>query len=108
MGYRDVGEPIDVTFVVRDPEARWVKDSLPVPAEHEPCEGGLRFAASTAALTVLARFIAGLGEAAQAESPELIEAVTELAKGTREAHGAALPIRSVVSIRSRISSADTA
>ncbi len=107
-GFRDAGEPVDLVFFVRDPEARWVKDSLPVPADAEPCDGGLRFRARTAALTPLARFLVGLGDAVRAESDELVEAVTDLAKGALKAHGASLPIRSVVAIRSTVSSLDTA
>lgn len=97
-GFRDPMEPVPVAFVVREPELRWVADSLPLRMEVEPVVDGLRFTATTAGITTLARFVVGLGAAARAETPELAQAVRELAQGSLIAHGP--NIRSVTTNRS--------
>ncbi|MEM9692798.1 MAG: WYL domain-containing protein [Myxococcota bacterium] len=95
----DPASPIRVAFTVSDPEARWVKDTLPIPMKLEPePDGGIRATAETAGIQALARFLVGLGEAARAETPELIRAVHHLAQGALAAHSPS--IRSVTSIRS--------
>jgi predicted DNA-binding transcriptional regulator YafY len=101
-GYREPGAPVIVAFTVRDPESRWVRDSLPLPMTVAPCSGGLRFSGETAGVLALARFVVGLGEAARAETPELAEAVHELAHGALAANSPT--IRSVAPIRSSGSS----
>ncbi|MEM6790928.1 MAG: WYL domain-containing protein [Myxococcota bacterium] len=98
QGFHTDDEPVAVTFVVRNPEARWVRDNLPVPLEVEPHPDGLRFAGSVRPLLMLARYVVGLGDAARCETPELSRAVRRLARG---ALAASRPgIRSVTSIRS--------
>jgi predicted DNA-binding transcriptional regulator YafY len=103
-GYRDPTEPVHVAFVVRDPEARWVRDTLPVAMTIEPMPTGVRLSTRTAGVLSLARFVVGLGDAARAESPELLAAVHDLAAGSLASHGPA--IRSVTPIRSTGSSRD--
>jgi len=72
-----------LTFVVRDPDARWVLTNLPPPMKGEevPGLGGIRVTVETSALRQVARFVVGLGAAAKAETPALAEAVRELAQG---------------------------
>lgn len=103
-GYRDPIEPVRVAFVVREPELRWVVDTLPIAMAVEPVGEGVRLSASTSGVLALARFVVGLGPAARAETPELLAAVHELAQGALAANGP--PIRSVVPIRSTGSSSD--
>lgn len=82
-GYRGAGPALRVEFVVREPEATWVSRTLPDPrivASPEP-GGGTRFSVHTTAVEQLARFVVGLGAAAQADTPELAERVAELARG---------------------------
>jgi predicted DNA-binding transcriptional regulator YafY len=81
-GWTENVAPRDVTFVVYGEDARWVPGNLPSPEmKVATCEGGIRVRATTSALTVIARFVVGLGGAAMVESPELAERVEELARG---------------------------
>ena len=80
-------------FVVREPEAGWVKLNLPGPMACEDTGRGVRVSAETSAPLRLARFVVGLGAAARAETPELAALVRELAEGAL-AKG-----RTVVSVR---------
>jgi hypothetical protein len=73
-------------FFVRDPEARWVRNNLLDPMHSEPAPGGIRVSCQTAATLRLARFVIGLGAAARAETPALVELVLALAKGALTAH----------------------
>jgi proteasome accessory factor C len=83
-GYRDPIAPVRVAFTVDRPECNWVKDSLPLPMTTEPVPGGLRFSSTTSGVVALARFVVGLGDAARAETPELLAAVHRLAHGALE------------------------
>ncbi len=110
-GYRDPDHPVRVSFTVRDPEARWVQDTLPLEMTCEPIPSGIRLSGETAGVLALARFVVGLGAAACAETPELLRAVTDLAAGALAQGGPpATPrtpgpsIRSVAPIRSTDSS----
>jgi predicted DNA-binding transcriptional regulator YafY len=80
-GYREVRAPIECAFFVRQPEAAWVARNLPEPMSGESVDGGVRVTVSTTALTVVARFVVALGEAAHCETPELAAAVVDLANG---------------------------
>ena len=80
-GYRDDGPIVRCAFFVRDPEASWVEKNLPDDnIEHEPARGGTRFFVETAGVVVLARYVAGLGEVARPETPELAEEVATIAR----------------------------
>lgn len=81
-GYHDVGPAVRCTFFVRDPEAAWVEKNLPderIEQEHVR-EGGIRFSIETTGVTALARFVAGLGEVARPETPELAAEVRTIAR----------------------------
>ena len=97
-GYLDPIEPVLVAFTVREPELRWVADTTPIPMHAEPTPDGLRLSATTSGVRALARFVVGLGEAARAETPELLAAVHRLAQGALAANSP--PIRSATAIRS--------
>lgn len=80
-GYRDDGPVVRCAFFVRDPEAAWVEKNLPDDTvQHEAARGGTRFFVDTAAVVVLARYVAGLGEVARPETPELAEEVAAIAR----------------------------
>lgn len=80
-GFRDVGPVVDCAFFVRDPEASWVAKNLPDPnISHSVVSGGARFRVQTAGVVVLARFVAGLGEVAKPETPELAQEVAAIAR----------------------------
>jgi predicted DNA-binding transcriptional regulator YafY len=80
-GFHSSEEAVPCSFVVREPESRWVERNLPSGVRSEPIEGGIRATTSTAGLAPLARFVVGLGSAATCESPELAALVRELAEG---------------------------
>jgi predicted DNA-binding transcriptional regulator YafY len=81
-GFRQEGPVVSCSFVVRDPESAWVARNLPDDRiQNEAIGGGMRFRIDTSALTMLARFVVGLGDAARPESAELAEAVANLARG---------------------------
>ncbi len=75
------GDAIACSFFVRVPEHRWVERNLPCPMTPEDTRGGRRFTTTTAGVLRLARFVVGLGDAAQAETPELALLVAALARG---------------------------
>jgi predicted DNA-binding transcriptional regulator YafY len=80
-GFRDVGPSVECIFFVRHPEAAWVAKNLPDRAiEHKADEHGIRFRVETAGVSVLARFVVGLGEVAWPESPELTKEVESIAR----------------------------
>ena len=81
-GFHASGAPATLTFTVREPDARWVKVNLlaPMDAEELP-RGGIRVTVRTSALKQVARYVVGLGDAARAETPALVEAVSALARG---------------------------
>lgn len=81
-GFHQGSPPVRCVFVVREQEWRWVERNLPVrPSELEPVPGGQRVTIETAGVLPLARFVAGLGAAARAESAELRLLVEEIARG---------------------------
>jgi predicted DNA-binding transcriptional regulator YafY len=63
------GGPVQCSFLVREPECRWVENNLPAsmtPMTPEKVPGGLRFTTTTAGVLRLARFVVGLGGAVRA------------------------------------------
>lgn len=86
-GYYDSDAPSERhTFVVREPEARWVAKNLLEGMTQEPTKDGLRVTIETTALVRLARYVVGLGAAARAETESLRRAVAELASGALAAN----------------------
>jgi predicted DNA-binding transcriptional regulator YafY len=97
------GGPVQCSFFVREPECHWVEHNLPASMTTmtpERVPGGRRFTTTTAGVLRLARFVVGLGGAARAETPELIELVHDLAQGALEALAAANLQASTASDRS--------
>jgi predicted DNA-binding transcriptional regulator YafY len=80
-GFNEGGAPVPVSFRVRNPEARWVRNNLLEGVTTEELEDGVRIIAHTAAIGRLARFVTSLGAAAIAETPALAEEVAVLARG---------------------------
>jgi len=81
-GFRDeASKPQTLTFFVREPESRWVARNLPAGMKYEDAGGGIRVTAHTAAISVVARYVTQLGEAATPETPVLAEKVAEIASG---------------------------
>jgi len=74
-------ERVRVAFFVREPDARWVAQNLPDGLSGVTEDGGLYVEADTAGLLPVARFVVGLGAAAECRSPELARLVAELAEG---------------------------
>ena len=83
-GYKGSGGPIVCSFFVRDPEARWVANNLLDGMRVEALHDGIRVSLEKSAVIRLARFVVGLGAAAQPENPELAKVVVELARGALE------------------------
>ena len=84
-GFHEERAPVACAFFVRDPEAAWVAKNLPDDRiEREAAKGGARFTVSTNAVTVLARYVAGLGGVARAETPELKAEVAAIARASLE------------------------
>jgi predicted DNA-binding transcriptional regulator YafY len=73
--------PSRVEIFVREPEARWVAGNLPDGLTGTSVEGGFVIEAESAGLLPIARFVVGLGEAAEVRTPELRALVRELAEG---------------------------
>jgi len=81
-GFRQDGPAVACSFVVRSEESAWVSRNLPDDRiVQEPAPDGMRFRIETSAVSVLARFVAGLGDAARPETPELARAVAAIARG---------------------------
>lgn len=80
-GFHGGVDVIDVSFVVRAPESRWVAGNLPAPLAAEACGDGVRVTGRTSALVAVARFCVGLGAAVRVESAELGAVVRGLAEG---------------------------
>ncbi len=80
-GFHEGGTPRSFSFVVRNPEARWVKNNLLPGMRAETFAGGERITLETTALGRLARFVVALGAAATPETPALAKAVVDLARG---------------------------
>lgn len=80
-GFHDEGPPVHVSFVVRNPDARWVKKNLPDGMQAEPIPDGIRVTTHTAALRRVAQYVVGLGAGATPESDVLAKEVATLARG---------------------------
>lgn len=78
------GEAVRCSFLVREPESRWVERNLPGSMSVDVVPGALRFTTTTAGVLRLARYVVGLGAAARVETPELALLVAELAHGALE------------------------
>lgn len=78
------------TFLVREPEARWVAKNLldGMKAETDR-KGGIRVSAVTTAVNRLARYVVGLGDAAHAETKALRDEVLRIARAATIANQAA-------------------
>jgi len=86
-GYRGEGEAVECAFVVREPEARWVRLNLLPGMSIDPDDevtAGVRIRCSTPGVLRVARFVVGLGGAARVETPELAACATDIAKGALE------------------------
>lgn len=81
-GFNAGGAAAELSFVVREPEARWVATNLPTTMRVEPLPSGrIRVTVETNAILQVARYVVGLGAAASAETPALAEAIEVLARG---------------------------
>ncbi|MEQ9496828.1 MAG: WYL domain-containing protein [Deltaproteobacteria bacterium] len=80
-GFHDGSEPTEVAFFVRAPEANWVGSNLPPPLVATRVEGGILVEGRVAGLFGVARFVVGLGEAAEVRTPALAELVADIAAG---------------------------
>ncbi len=83
-GFHGEGAAQRLAFVVRNPDARWVKNNLLVGMSAETEGDGIRVTVHTAALSRVAQFVVGLGAAATPETPALASAVAVLARGALE------------------------
>lgn len=79
-GYRG-DQRLRIAFFVRGPDARWVAMNLPDGLSGTTEDGGLLVEAETTGLLPIARFVVGLGGAAECRTPELAKLVQELANG---------------------------
>jgi predicted DNA-binding transcriptional regulator YafY len=80
-GFNAGGAAAELSFVVREPESRWVQNNLLPTMKVEPLTGRIRITVETNAILQVARYVVGLGAAATAETPALAEAVEVLARG---------------------------
>lgn len=86
-GFHADTEPVFCSFFARHPDAGWVARNLPDgDFKTTPSPTGIRFETTTSGLEQLARFVAGLGRRARAETPELRQRVLEIARGTIGVH----------------------
>lgn len=79
------GTPVVCSFLVQEPESRWVERNLLSGMTAEPVPGGIRVVTTTGGVLRLARYVVGLGGVSRIETPELRAAVRELARGALEA-----------------------
>jgi WYL domain len=80
-GFHGDGPVVRCSFFVRAAEAVWGSRNLPEGnITQEDVDGGVRFIVETTAVTVVARFVAGLGGAARPETPQLAELVAAIAR----------------------------
>jgi len=75
------GDETRVVFFIHSPEARWAAKMLPEGLEGVDVDGGFLVDCTTNGLLPVARFVVGLGKAAECRSPELRRAVEQLARG---------------------------
>lgn len=80
-GFHDGTTPSEVVFRVREPDARWVEQNLIPPMRAERIDGGIRVRVRASSLLRVARFVVGLGSAAECDTPQLDVLVSELARG---------------------------
>jgi len=80
--FRVPGPLVENAFFVRDPEAGWVQRNLVKGMQFERATGGIRVSVTTTAVAVVARFVVGLGAAAQPLNPELRSEVVRLARAS--------------------------
>jgi predicted DNA-binding transcriptional regulator YafY len=92
-GFREMGQPVECSFLVNGPEARWVSQNLPGPLTSAPigsvAPGGtdsIRVRGLVGSLLPIARFVVGLGDAACSETEALSLLVRELALGAAKSH----------------------
>jgi predicted DNA-binding transcriptional regulator YafY len=83
-GFHGEGAAQLLTFVVRNPDARWVKNNLLPGMKAEVAGEGIRVSVHTAALRRVAQFVVGLGASATPESAALAREVVGLARGALE------------------------
>ena len=79
-GFHGVGPTRPVRFFVPYPDARWIAKNLPNGMSAVESDDGIHVTAHTAAVLQVARFVVGLGGLARPETPELAQAVAELAR----------------------------
>jgi predicted DNA-binding transcriptional regulator YafY len=84
-GFRE-GPAEDYYFVVYGRDAEWVRGNLPARGDVVDVPEGIRVHIRTGGPSVLARFIAGLGESARAETESLAVRVRAIAEGSVRAH----------------------
>jgi predicted DNA-binding transcriptional regulator YafY len=89
-GFHGDGAAQSLVFVVRNPDARWVKNNLLPGMKAEATSDGIRVAVHTAALRRVAQFVVSLGASAAPESPALAREVSGLARGALAAAEAVL------------------
>ena len=81
-GFNAGGAAAELSFIVRDPEARWVQTNLlPTMRVEALSNNRIRVTLETNAILQVARYVVGLGAAASAETPSLADAVEVLARG---------------------------
>jgi predicted DNA-binding transcriptional regulator YafY len=90
-GFHDGGTPRPFAFLVRNPDARWVKSNLLQGMKADAVADGIRITISTTALGRLARYVVSLGGAAVPETPALAGEVATLARGALANATAAQP-----------------
>jgi predicted DNA-binding transcriptional regulator YafY len=95
-GFNEGGTPATFSFVVRNPEARWVKNNLLGGMQAEPAGDGIRVTFHGSALGRLARFVVSLGAAATAETPALVREVETRSCAPERGAGSRLAGRSPV------------
>lgn len=87
-GFREMGRPLECSFLVNGPTARWVSQNLPRPLTSAPIDvdahtetHSIRVKGLVGSLLPIARFVVGLGDAAVSETEALSLLVRELALG---------------------------
>lgn len=101
-GYAAPGDPIACTFFVRDRESRWVIKNLPreLTPMVDAAPDGHRVVVWTTATEILARYLAGLGDAARVlQPPELRARVLDIARGVLASNGTSLNVGPARAIR---------
>jgi predicted DNA-binding transcriptional regulator YafY len=78
--FRVPGPLVDNEFFVRDPDAAWVQRNLVKGMRFERATGGVRVFVTTTAVSIVARFVVGLGGVAHPVNPELRAEVAKLAQ----------------------------